>query len=108
MELKVENEDLTLIPFYSLPSSYTTFIDTLLYSSDKIFLEEVYDVLFFKKKIKQLVVNFETQKESLIVRGKTSERDIGDGRRRRSKSRNKTVKCYYCKKMGHLRQSGQL
>ena len=37
MELKVENEDLALILFCSLPPSCATFINTLLYSHDKIF-----------------------------------------------------------------------
>ena len=52
MELKVETEDLALIFFYSLPPSFVTFFDTLLYSHDKSSLEELYDALFSKEKIK--------------------------------------------------------
>ena len=52
MDLKVKNGDLALILLCALPPSYATFVDTLLYSRDKISLEEVYDALFSKEKIK--------------------------------------------------------
>ena len=48
------------------------------------------------------MVNPETHGESLVVRGRTTERG-GDENRGRSKSKSKTVKCYYCKKKGHVK-----
>ena len=60
MEVKYDEQDLGLILLCSLPSSYTTFRDTILYSRDIVTLDEVYDALYFKEKMKQLVVRSET------------------------------------------------
>ena len=49
MELKVEDEDLALILLCSLTSSYRNFVETLLYSREKISLEEVYEALYSKE-----------------------------------------------------------
>ena len=49
-----------------------------------------------------MVVNPETHGESLVVRGRTTERG-GDENRGRSKSKSKTMKCYYCKKKSHVK-----
>lgn len=55
MEVKYDDEDLGLILLCSLPPSYTTFQHTLLYSSDALTLDEVYEVIRSKKTMKQLV-----------------------------------------------------
>ena len=52
MELKVEDEDLALILLCSLPPSYRNFVQTLLYSREKISLEGVFEVLYSKKQDK--------------------------------------------------------
>ena len=64
--LKLE-QDLGLIRLYLLRSSYTTFRNTILYSRDILTLDEVYDTLYSKEKMKQLVVGFEAQGEGLVV-----------------------------------------
>ena len=64
--LKLE-QDLGLIRLYLLPSSYTTFRNTILYSREILTLDEVYDTLYSKEKMKQLVVGFEAQGEGLVV-----------------------------------------
>ena len=55
LEVKYE-EDLGLMLLCSLPNSYATFRDTVLYSLDTLTLNEVYEALFSKEKMKQLIV----------------------------------------------------
>ena len=45
MKVKYDEEDLRLILLCSLPSSYSTFRDTILYNRDALTLEEVYESL---------------------------------------------------------------
>ena len=71
MEVKYDEVDLGLILLCSLPSSYATFRDTILYSRDTRTLEEVFDALFFKEKMKQLMVGSEAQVEGLVIQGMT-------------------------------------
>ena len=52
MEVRYNEEDLGLILLCSLPSSYTTFRDTILYNRDTRTLDEVYDALHSKEKMK--------------------------------------------------------
>ena len=61
LEVKYEEEDLELILLYSLPISYATFKDTILYSHDTPTLNEVYEALFSKEKMKQLIVGSKAQ-----------------------------------------------
>ena len=59
MDVKYDEEDLGLLLLCLLSSSYATFRDTILYSHDTLILEEVFCALFFKEKMKQLVVGYE-------------------------------------------------
>ena len=52
MEVMYNEEDLGLSLLCSLPSSYITFRDTILYSRDTFTLDEVYDALYSKEKMK--------------------------------------------------------
>ena len=92
-----------MILLCSLPSSYSTFRDIIFYSRDTLNLEEVYDALFSKEKMKQLVVGSETQAEGLVIRGRTQERNYSGDGRGRSKSNNNEKMCRYCKKKGHIK-----
>ena len=67
MELNIANEDLALILLCSLPLSYRNFVETLLYSHEKISLEEVFEALYSKEQVKQLVVNPKTHGNSLVI-----------------------------------------
>lgn len=59
MEVKYDEEDLRLILLYSLPPSYATFRETILYCRDNLTFEEVYEALHSKEmmaKVEGLVV----------------------------------------------------
>lgn len=53
LEVKYDEEDLALILLCLLS---TSFRDTILYSRDTLTMEEVYDALFSKKKMKALLL----------------------------------------------------
>ena len=67
LEVKNEEEDLGLMLLCSLPNSYATFKDTILYSRT-LTLNEVYEALFSKKKMKQLIVGPEAHRDTLIAK----------------------------------------
>lgn len=92
MEVKYDEEDLGLILLCLLPQSYTTFRDTILYSRDTLTLEEEYEALFSKEKMKHLLGDSETQPEGLVARGRNQER---------TSARNENKYCKYCKRKGH-------
>ena len=50
MEVKYDDEDLSLVLLCLLPSSYSTFKDTILYSRDTLTLNGVYEALHEKEK----------------------------------------------------------
>ena len=78
LEVKYEEEeDLGLILLCSLPDSYTTFRDMILYSCDTLTWNEVYEALFSEEKMKQLIVEPEVQGDSLFVHGKPQEKNYG-------------------------------
>ena len=102
LEMKYEDEDLGLILLCSLPSSYATFRDTILYSRDSLTLEEVYEALHSKEKMKSMVSieGSSSHGEGLTIRGRNSDRDSKPNRSR-SKSKGRYKSCKYCKKSGH-------
>ena len=67
LKLKYEEEDLGLMLLCSLPNLYATFKYTILYSRDTLTLNEVYEALFSKENMKQLIVGLEAQGDSLFV-----------------------------------------
>ena len=88
----------------SLPNSHGTFKDTILYSRDTLTINEVYEALFSKDKIMQLIVGPEAHGDSLFVRGRLQEKNSGEEQRKRSKSKNSNKICNYCKKNGHIKK----
>ncbi|KAG8481211.1 hypothetical protein CXB51_025954 [Gossypium anomalum] len=114
MEVQYDKEDLGLILLCSLPPSYSTFRDTILYSRKSLTVDEVYDSLTSYDKIKHLVVKPDSQGEGLIVRGRqdrnadddrgrTQERNHRGKSKGRSKSSNRGKTCNFCKKKGHIK-----
>ena len=94
MEVNNDEEDLGLILLCSLPPSYSNFKDPILYSCETLTLDEIYDALFSKEKIKHLMVRSEAQAEGLVVKGRTHKKDFG------GVVGDKT--CNYYKKKGHI------
>ncbi|KAG8485735.1 hypothetical protein CXB51_019086 [Gossypium anomalum] len=80
------SEDLGLILLCSLPPSYSTFRDTILYSRESLTVDEIYDSLTSYDKMKHLVVKPDSQGESLIACGR-QDRDA-DNDRGRTQERN--------------------
>lgn len=96
LEVKYDEEDLAaLILLCSLPISLSSFRDTILYGRDTLTIEEVYDALFSKEKMKHLV--FEARDgEGLVAHG--------GSRRGKSKLKSSNQICNYCKKNEHLKK----
>ncbi|KAG8489146.1 hypothetical protein CXB51_017182 [Gossypium anomalum] len=114
MEVQYDKEDLGLILLCSLPPSYSTFRDTILYSRKSLTVDEVYDSLTLYDKMKHLVVKPDSQGDGLIVRGRqdrnadddrgrTQERNPHGKSKGRSKSSNRGKTCNFCKKKGHIK-----
>ena len=104
LEFKCEEEDLGLMLLCPLPKSYATFRDMILYSHDTLTLNEVYEALFSKEKLKQLIGGPEAHEDSLFVRGRPQEKNFGKEQRKRSKSKNSNKTYNYCKKKGHIKK----
>ena len=112
MDIKYEEEDTALMLLCSLASSYSTnFRDTILYSRHTLMLNEVYEALNSKEKMKLMVPHdgsCSSQAKGLSVRGRTKEKNSNNGNRGKSKnghrgrsqSRDKKY-CRYCKRDGH-------
>ncbi|KAG8499632.1 hypothetical protein CXB51_006096 [Gossypium anomalum] len=86
MEVQYDKEDLRLILLCSLPPSYSTFRDIILYSRESLTVDEVYDSLTSYDKMKHLV-----------------ERNPRGKSKGRSKSSNRGKTCNFCKKKGHIK-----
>lgn len=79
MDVSHDEGDLTLILLCFLLTSCANFKDTILYSSDTLTLDEVYDgTLFSKEKIKHITSGFESQTEGLFAQGRTQEKKTND------------------------------
>ncbi|KAG8471931.1 hypothetical protein CXB51_036977 [Gossypium anomalum] len=100
MEVQYDKKDLGLILLCSLPYSYSTFRDTILYSRESLTVDKVYDSLTSYDKMKHLVVKPDSQGESLIARerqdrnadndrGRTQERNLRGKSKGRLKSSNR-------------------
>ncbi|KAG8472622.1 hypothetical protein CXB51_034312 [Gossypium anomalum] len=101
MEVQYDKEELGLILLCSLPPSYSTFRDTILYSRESLTVDEFYDSLTSYDKMKHLVVKPDSQGEGLIVRERQDWNANDD--RGRSKSSNRGKTCNFCKKKGHIK-----
>ncbi|KAG8486717.1 hypothetical protein CXB51_020156 [Gossypium anomalum] len=113
MEVQYDKEDLGLILLCSLPPSYSTFRDTILYSRESLTVDEVYDSLTLYDKMKHLVVKPDSQGEGLIVRGR-QDRNTDDDRGRtqernhRAKSKGRSKSSNRGKLVTSVRRKGTL
>ncbi|KAG8501431.1 hypothetical protein CXB51_003755 [Gossypium anomalum] len=105
MEVQYDKEDLGLILLCSLPPSYSTFRDTILYSRESLTVDEVYDSLTSYDKMKHLVVKPDSQRESLIARGRQDRNTDND--RGRIQERNPRGKSKGRSKSSNRENSGE-
>ncbi|KAG8481664.1 hypothetical protein CXB51_026499 [Gossypium anomalum] len=105
MEVQYDKEDLGLILLCSLPPSYSTFRDTILYSRESLTVDEVYDSLTSYDKMKHLVVKPDSQGEGLIIRGR-QDRNTDDDRGR-TQERNHRGKSKGRSKSSNRENSGE-
>lgn len=107
IEIDIEDEDQALILLTSLPPSFDTFVETLLYRRETLTLEDVLSTLNSRELKKRGDVMDETG-DGLVVRGRPEQRGKSKGRgMSRSKSRGKgtyKLKCYICYSEDHLRK----
>ncbi|GJY87425.1 retrovirus-related pol polyprotein from transposon TNT 1-94 [Tanacetum coccineum] len=105
IEIKFEDEDLTLLLLTSLTASYEHFVDTLLYGREALTLEDVMATLN-SKEIKERSKAKGDDGEVLYVRERTNRRDSRQSRgKSRSKSRGGRLKCYTCQSKDHLKRN---
>ncbi|KAG8481083.1 hypothetical protein CXB51_025814 [Gossypium anomalum] len=106
IEVQYGKEDLGLILLCSLPPSYSTFRDTILYSRESLTVDEVYDSLTSYDKMKYLAIKPDSQGEDRDAddnRGRTQEWNPRSKSKGRSKSSNRGKTCNFYKKKGHIK-----
>jgi hypothetical protein len=81
MEVKYEDEDLGLLLLCSLPSSFTSFRDTILLSHDELTISDVYEALQSREKMKGMVYSNgpSSKGDALQLRGRPEQRSSNDG-----------------------------
>ncbi|KAJ9566010.1 hypothetical protein OSB04_001976 [Centaurea solstitialis] len=102
LEVKYDDADLGLILLCSLPPSFGTFMDTIIYSRDSLSLDEVYTALSSKEQMKEINPGHEPRAEGLNARGRPFEKCSSSSSKSGSKSRGKPRKFRnFCKRKGH-------
>jgi len=103
LDVKIEDEDKTILLVVSLPPSYKHFKEIILYNnSNTISFEDVKSNLLSKDKF-DLHIHTDFG-EGLVVRDKTTKKSNGNRSKNRSKSKNPHAgkTCNYCGKLGHI------
>lgn len=77
-----------------------TFRDTILYSRDTLTIVEVYNALVSKEKIKHVVIILENEVESLVIRGKSLDKNLGGNMKGMSKPIYREKVCHFLQKEG--------
>src|SRR3954462_15254858 len=102
INITVESEDQALIVLSSLPASYESFVDTLLYGKDTISLDDVSNALKSKELKKSYPDGRDvTETHGLTAWGGSQKDKRSEGR---SKAKGKTVSCFECHEKGHYRR----
>ena len=94
IDVTIDHEDQALLLLSSLPKSYVTFKDTLLYGRESLTLDEVQAALNSKELNHKNDEKSNVIAEGLSVRGRSERRESREKSKSRSKSKFK-VKCYH-------------
>ena len=88
VEVHIDNEDQAILLLCSLPSSYKSFRETLIYGRDKLSFEDVKGHLLSRDKLdNEFDLNSKADRQASVLVA--------------SKKRDK--RCRYCKKLGHVK-----
>jgi len=102
INVRIDEENLTLILLCSLSPSFESFVNSMLYSRVTLSLKDVKSVLHSEElRHKVLVVRSEDQAEGLFIRNR-----IKNGREKfRSNFKlRKNIQYHYCRKFGHFKE----
>lgn len=109
LSVNVTDEIQAIVFLSSLPASYDQLKHTLKYGKDSITLEEVISAA--RSKQREINESSRGDKGSATTlytndRGRSNRRESGDSKssRPRSKSKQRKVTCWYCKKDGHVKK----
>ncbi|KAF5775409.1 putative RNA-directed DNA polymerase [Helianthus annuus] len=106
IEVTLEDEDKAILFLTSLPSSYESFVDTLMYARETLSMEEVLAALN-SKELKKKTVDKEEGSDGLYVRGRPENRSSKSFKGSSSRSKSKTKfkrKCFVCNSEKHLKK----
>ncbi|GKC01084.1 zinc finger, CCHC-type containing protein [Tanacetum coccineum] len=106
IDTAISGEDQALLLLTSLPSSYDSFVETLLYCRDTLKLEDVLATLISRELQKMKEAKGDGG-EGLYVRRISSQRDMEQGTYSAwSKSHGKSsrLRCYICESKEHLKR----
>jgi gag-polypeptide of LTR copia-type len=98
--VKVEDEDQTLLLLCSLPASYKSFRDLMIYSRERITLEDIKGNLKTMLHLDNEMTNIKKESSSVgLFVDQSIPTEINPIDRR---IRNENITCYYCKKKGNI------
>ena len=100
----MKDEDQAFMLLCALPDSYDNFRDTLLYGRESLSMCDVQSALMTKE-LRRLSIGPSSSEEGLSVvsSGRTRGKERKD--RRGDDSGTSAVKCYHCKKKGHIQRN---
>ena len=100
INVKIEDEDKTVILLCSFLSSYEHLVDTLIYGRQALTMVDVKETLSSKAATKKE----SKEAEGLMARGRSEKKENNRGKQKRYKSRPKNKKCLTCHKEGHFKK----
>lgn len=100
INVKINDEDKTIILLFSLPNSYEHLVDTLIYGRQTITMVDVKETLSSKDVTKRE----SREAKGLMARGRSEKKESNKGKKKKSKSRSKNMKCFQCHKKGHFKK----
>ena len=106
IDVETDDKDQAMMLLCSLPNSYDSFKDTLLYGRESLSMSDVKSALS-SKELKEKNREPSSNGGGLYVKSSRAGKGEGKESRGRSKSRSKAgnLKCFFCKKEGHIKRN---